>query len=257
MKLRSLLFLAAAFGLTLSAYADWGRRHTEPFSMQGDFAPDGTVTVHNVNGRVTIETWDRDAYAIEGEKKAKSQEDLDLIELQWDVDHDHIALKVKLPKKKGWFNWGNVDGQVDVTIKVPATVNLKDVSTVNGGVELSGLRGIVHASTVNGAVSARNLAGSAKLSTVNGGVTAEFDAVPDTARLELSTVNGGIKLRLPSDAGASIHGSVVNGSINADIPITMKGKIGRKSLNGTIGEGNAVIEMSTVNGGIKIQSMDS
>ncbi len=257
MKLRSLLLTAVALGLALTAHADWGRRHTEPFAMEGEFSPHGTVSIENVNGRIIIEAWDRNAYAIEGEKKAKSEEDLELIDLQTDVERDHIHLKVKLAKKKGWFSWGNVDGQVDITVKVPATARIKDVSTVNGGVKLTGLSGEVHASTVNGGVAAHNLSGSASLRTVNGGVVAEFDELSSDARLDLTTVNGGIKLRLPADAGATLHGSVVNGHIDADIPIMMKGKIGRKSINGTIGDGGAVIEMSTVNGGIKIQSHDS
>ncbi len=257
MKLRSLLLFGAALGLTLTAHADWGRRHTEAFNKEGAFSPTGTVRIENVNGRISIETWDQDAYAIVGEKKAKHEEDLELIDLQWDLSADHIGLKVKLPKKKGFFNWGNIDGQVDVTVKVPATARLEDISTVNGAVEISGVSGPVHASTVNGAVVAHNLSGSASLRTVNGGVKADFDRVESTARLKFETVNGGIRVRLPSDAGAAIRASVVNGHVEADLPITMQGKISRKSLRGTIGDGSAEISISTVNGGIKIEDIDS
>ena len=253
MKLRPLLFLGTALALSLNAHADWGRRHTESFSKGGDFSATGSVSIENVNGKITVETWDRDAYAIEGEKKSKSAEDLALIDLQWELSSDRIELKVRLPKKKGWFKLGNVDGQVDVVVKIPATARLDEITTVNGAVTITGVLGDVKASTVNGGIAASNLGGSARLRTVNGGVTADFDTLPPTARLKLETVNGGIKLRLPADAGASLRASVVNGHIDAEIPITMQGKIGRKSLNGTIGDGAAVIEMNTVNGGITIQ----
>ena len=253
MNARTLILALALPILALSAHADWGRNHAEPFAKSGAFTAQGTVSIENVNGKITIETWDRDSYAIEGEKKAKSDADLQLIDLQWDLSANHIGLKVKLPKKKGWFKWSNVDGQVDITVKIPATARLEEISTVNGGITLTGVMGDVKASTVNGSITASNLGGSARLRTVNGGVTADFDALSATARLKLETVNGGIKLRLPADAGASLRAAVVNGHINADIPITMQGTIGRKSLNGTIGDGAAVIEMNTVNGGITIQ----
>ncbi|WP_221032494.1 DUF4097 family beta strand repeat-containing protein [Actomonas aquatica] len=257
MKLRPFLIALFAFTLSLSARADWGSKVTEPFEFEGSFSPDGIVQVENVNGRITIEAWDRDAYAISGEKRAKNDDDLELIKIEQEIDRDRIYFKVKLGKKKGWFNWGNVNGSVNVTLHVPATVTVKEVSTVNGDVRISGLTGRTHASTVNGGLEAYNLAGATHMSTVNGGIRAEFTHVDPDARLEFSTVNGGIRLSLPADAGVHVSASVVNGHVEADLPITMKGRIGKKSINGTIGDGSASLKASTVNGSIRIYGTDT
>ena len=257
MKNRSLFVALSLFFFALSAHADWGRNRIEPFAKKGEFAAQGTVSIENVNGKITIETWDRNAYAIEGEKKAKSDEDLALIDLQWDVSAEHIGLKVKLPRKKGWFSWGNVDGQVDITLKIPATARVEKLETVNGGLCITGLSGSLRGSTVNGGIEALGLSGDVRLSTVNGGVRAEFSQVVAGSQLRFETVNGGVKLALPPDAGLTISGSVVNGHIEADIPITLKGAIGKKTLNGTIGDGGARLDVSTVNGSVRITPIDS
>jgi DUF4097 and DUF4098 domain-containing protein YvlB len=67
-------------------------------------------------------------------------------------------------------------------------------------------------------------------------------------------VNGSITLELPEGAGAEVSASNVNGGIETDFPITVRrvGFVGHR-LRGTIGDGGPRLELSTVNGSIRIR----
>lgn len=259
MKLRTYALPFLACCLAAVAHADWGRKYTESFRYEGTFLADGSVTIENVNGKIVLQTWDRDAYLIEGEKRTKREEDLARIEIQEDRAPDHLNVKVKLPKKGGgWFGGGStIDGSVELVITVPASAHVKALRTVNGGLEINGLTGPLRASTVNGGIAAHDLGGDAHISTVNGGVRVDFTHLDAAANLEFETVNGSIRVGLPADAGARVKGSVVNGHIESDLPLTLQGAIGKRSLNGTIGDGAASLSVSTVNGSIHLSATKS
>jgi DUF4097 and DUF4098 domain-containing protein YvlB len=78
---------------------------------------------------------------------------------------------------------------------------------------------------------------------------AEF---PDGAKF--STVNGGIVLRVPSYLNAHLKASVENGNIESDFPITVTGTVSRRRVEGTIGNGGQELQVSTVNGSIRLRN---
>lgn len=245
--------LLSAFVLAACSRAD-SYSYKEPISQAGPFSATGTLTVHNVNGEVEVLTWDRNEIKIEGEKSARSEEELGLIQLTIDRSTDRAAIEVKLPRRKsGWFGSGEIRANVRFVITVPATAHLEDIHTVNGGVKITGARGGTVASTVNGGVRAYDVTGSVSLSTVNGGVEARLAALSSGAVVRAKSVNGGITLSLPSNTGAKLEASAVNGGIDCDFPITVSGKLVGRHLQGTIGDGSSEISATTVNGGVKIR----
>jgi Putative adhesin len=226
-----------------------------PFTRSGAFSPTGEITLENVNGSVEIRTWDKNEILIEGERSAKTDEELGLIDLKIDLSESRAGIKVRLPKRSGvFFSSGNIRAVVRFKVTVPATATLAKISTVNSSVLIEGARGRVNASSVNGGVRANGLAGPAKLETVNGAINARFDAVAAQQELSFKTVNGQVIVSLPKDAGVQLRGSVVNGSIKCDFPLELgqKDKRGR-SLSGKIGDGRATLEAETVNGSVHIQ----
>jgi DUF4097 and DUF4098 domain-containing protein YvlB len=113
---------------------------------------------------------------------------------------------------------------------MPASSNLK-VATVNGGIKVVGLAAQVDASSVN------------------------------VGRLDqdcrFSTVNGKIVLAVAGPVNADLSASTVNGRIETDFPITAMGSLSRRSLKGRIGNGGPQLELSTVNGGIRIERLSA
>jgi DUF4097 and DUF4098 domain-containing protein YvlB len=57
---------------------------------------------------------------------------------------------------------------------------------------------------------------------------------------------------IPSSYSAHIETSTVNGGINVDFPVTLRGRID-KNLSFDIGNGGSTIRATTTNGGVKIR----
>ena len=143
------------------------------------------------------------------------------------------------------------DVSVKFTVKVPAGVRFVG-RTVNGGIVARDLQANAEAHTVNGGVELEST-GTARAETVNGGISVRFGRADWEGTLKLETVNGGIHVALPANAGVDVKAATVNGDIETEFPLTVKGKIGRRRLEGSIGGGGRLLEMETVNGGIELK----
>lgn len=71
--------------------------------------------------------------------------------------------------------------------------------------------------------------------------------------LSFSTVNGDITLDLPDDIDAELDASWLNGELDSDLPLMLQGRMGRRSARGTLGDGGPRLEVSTVNGSIRLR----
>jgi DUF4097 and DUF4098 domain-containing protein YvlB len=249
------LAATAAFFLVAAALARADSySFKESFSQTAPFNATGSLSLANVNGNIEIRTWDKNQILVEGEKSAKTEEELKQIELTIDLADNRAGVKVNLPKRSSWWFLGNtIRASVRFTITVPATAVIDWLQTVNSAVRIDGLRGPIKAESVNGAIHATGLGGDAQLTTVNGAIDAGFAALAPQQKLTFSTVNGSITVGLPKDAGATLHGSVVNGRISCDFPLELGQRVSGRNLSGTIGDGRASLHAATVNGSIAIK----
>jgi len=249
MKTSLTLLLLSAFATSVAS-ADV----TETIDETHPFAADGVIRVSNINGSVDITAWDQEEISVTAVKKGKTQSDLDRIEVIIEAQPDRLVIATKQERRPWWLWWKpGPKGSVRYTLRVPATVTLEKISTVNSNVAIDGVTGLVRANTVNGRVEAYGLAASATLTTVNGGTIAAFDRVPEDAHIKLSTVNGSCEVRLPAGVNARLDASTVNGSVRCDFPVAAT-KSTKKKVQGTLGDGGtAAIDLSTVNGSVSIR----
>jgi DUF4097 and DUF4098 domain-containing protein YvlB len=253
MKLRLPALVAATLVAAVFARAD-DYSFKEPFKQTGAFSPTGSLALENVNGDVEIRTWDRNEILIEGEKSAKTEEELKAIDLKMDISEGRAAIKARFPKRSGnWFAGNTIRASVRFRIVVPATASIERIATVNASVSVDGARGGTHVETVNGTIQASDLGGSARCKTVNGQIDASFTSVVAGQELSLETVNGSVTVGLPKDAGVVLATSVVNGRVSCDFPLTLGKSSGKQNLRGTIGDGRASLKAGTVNGNIHIE----
>lgn len=246
------IWTAVALGLMVTAMGAFAKEQlTEEINRTFKLAADGRLSLDNVNGNVKIETWDQAEVSVKAVKRGETKEDLDAVSIEFDSQADRLSVKTKPPEGRKKKKGNSV--QVEFSLTVPRGVNLKEVSLVNGNLEIDGVTGKIEASTVNGSLKARSLKNKAKLSSVNGRVDAGFAELPDDGEVKLNTVNGGLKLGLPAKPNAHISASTVNGGISNeyDLPVKKNFPIGRE-LHAHMGEGGADIELSSVNGGIEI-----
>jgi DUF4097 and DUF4098 domain-containing protein YvlB len=71
--------------------------------------------------------------------------------------------------------------------------------------------------------------------------------------LDFSTVNGRITLILPAQLNTDVRASTVNGEMESDFPMTVSGRFGPRRWRGTIGTGGRSLNLSTVNGEIRLK----
>ena len=152
----------------------------------------------------------------------------------------------------GRSNTRDNDTQVQFDVRVPSGVKFVG-RTVNGEVTAESLDADVEGHTVNGSVRI-STAGTARANTVNGSLDLSMGRAdwPDGAKF--STVNGEIVLRVPAFLSAHVMASVLNGTIESDLPISVTGAVSRRKLEGTIGNGGQELQLSTVNGSIRLKT---
>lgn len=155
------------------------------------------------------------------------------------------------PGEGGRLGARDNDVEVSFRVRVPEGVRLA-ARTVNGGISVGDLDADVDAATVNGSVRVQT-AGRAVARTVNGSIDARLGRADGSEPLSFETVNGRIEVELPEGAAADVDARTVNGSIDSDFPLEMRGRWSRTRASGEIGGGGRQLELRTVNGSIRLR----
>ena len=128
--------------------------------------------------------------------------------------------------------------------------------TSNGPIRLTQASGSMDAATSNSSINAR----FAKLSpqkplrfgSSNGSIDVAFEALAGN-ELRASTSNSSITVRLPASVNAQLRADTSHGSITSDFNVTVRsGTMGKDHLEGQIGEGGPLVQLSTSNGAIRV-----
>jgi hypothetical protein len=238
------------------AMADYREQQTAEWRKSYELQPGGRVEIGNVNGKIEVAPGAGNTVEIYAKKigKAASVEAakaaIERIQIIESAEGGVIKVETKIDRSGGGM-FNHSQGQVEYTVRMPANAELK-VTTVNGGVELSGLTGRVSAEATNGAVRGRDIAAEIDASTTNGGVEMDLAAVP-AGGVKLECTNGGIKLRLPTDARATIAARITNGGISTQgLSIQNRGEMSNRRLDADLNGGGPRISLEGTNGGIII-----
>jgi bifunctional DNA-binding transcriptional regulator/antitoxin component of YhaV-PrlF toxin-antitoxin module len=255
----ALPFLVVAAAATTAcdiAMADLRQKETAEWRKTYDLKPGGRLEISNVNGKIDVEPATGSSVEVVAEKSVRAasveaaKDALNRIEIQENASPDTVRIETKLQRAPGSFFHG-MNQEVHYRVKVPEALEVR-VTTVNGGIEVSGLKGRVVAETTNGGVKARDVSGPIDASTTNGGVEVDLAQVTDSGA-KLGCTNGGIKLTLPADARATISARITNGGINTSgVNIETSGENSRRRLEGRMNGGGPHIDIEGTNGGIRI-----
>ncbi len=244
----------------------FGKEKSEEFSKVLPLKSDGTFSIKNVNGSITVTTWKEEKVEIKALKTTKGDpEKLKQVKIEIESTPDSVFVDTVYPRGR------NIRVNVKYEVKVPEGVNLEDIRSVNGNVYVSGPIGNTNASTTNGKIRLDGASGALSLSTTNGRIEAVnvkgklgarstngsivLEVLSFEDSIEAKTVNGSITLRFGSleKIDADLRAKVVNGRISLDFPFTFQSiRKSKRSLEGKIGQGGPQISLRTVNGSIKI-----
>lgn len=150
-----------------------------------------------------------------------------------------------------------------------------DAQTSNGPVELTDVTGEAVVRTSNGRIHADHLKGPLQASTSNGAITADLSETADRPlRLEssngpvdvtlpskfsndvrINTSNGPITLHMPFEVNARVLARTSNSSVRSDFEVRMQGQFGKNRMDGSIGNGGPLLDLTTSNGPIRLLKM--
>jgi DUF4097 and DUF4098 domain-containing protein YvlB len=247
--------LVAAAGCDIVT-AEFRSEETAEWRKSFPLDESGRVEISNVNGKIDVQPAAGNTVQVVAIKKAKGPSSeaakaaLERIQITDEASAGHVKIETKIARSSGgMFNGGSL--QVEYRVRVPAGAEVK-LETVNGGIEVSGLKGRVNAETTNGGVEARDLSGTLVATTTNGGLDIDLARMPEGG-VKLECTNGGIKVRLPRDAKATISARISNGGIHADgLAIETIGDQSRRKLEGRLNGGGPRLDIEGTNGGITL-----
>jgi DUF4097 and DUF4098 domain-containing protein YvlB len=149
-----------------------------------------------------------------------------------------------------------------------------DAETSNGGVDLDSITGRLTVKTSNGRIHAEDLAGPCEAETSNGPVSLRFKDAPDgptrihtsngsvdvtmpkspKSGIRAETSNGSITIELPGSTAAHLNAQTSQSSISSDFDVSAtSGDKEKHHLEGNIGSGGPLVELTTHNGGIHLR----
>jgi DUF4097 and DUF4098 domain-containing protein YvlB len=249
-------WLAAAILASIAAPAAAQQHITKRAAV----APDATIEVSNVQGRVGVTAWDKS----EVELVAELESDKD--ELEFEATDRQVSIEVNRPDGK--YGRHSDEDDAILTLRVPKGARLI-VDTVSAEITVSGVRGEqelqsvsgevgtqafdepVAASSVSGEVTVTGSGGKAAVSTENvsgrstvTGVRGEFIAevvsgqiratVAAAERLDVSSVSGEIEIDAELTPTARVEMESVSGSLTLRLKPPINADFDIESFSGDI-----------------------
>ncbi len=224
----------------------------EAFSFEVAVAQQSRIRLEAINGNVKINgRSDTRSVIITGERMVESaslrdaEDHLDELEVQVREVADEVFVRTVQPRNSQHRNY-----VVHYTITVPKDLAVA-VTHINGNVDVEAIDNTVSVDHANGNVSLANVVGSATVKVINGFIDGDV-TLPRDGAIEMGTSNGNIDLAIPTSTSATLSASVINGLIRASNLTLQEQSDSPRSLDGTLGEGEGTIELTTLNGNISV-----
>ncbi|HYT64821.1 MAG TPA: DUF4097 family beta strand repeat-containing protein [Vicinamibacterales bacterium] len=190
------------------------------------------------------------------------------------ISVESISGSVKVTDIKGDVSANSVSGN----IRISGAGRISAAKTISGSVEISDAQvdGALESSSVSGDVILRrvnarridagSVSGNVKLDDLQcdrvsanstSGSVGFVGALARNGRYELKSFSGEVRLYLSGNAGFEVDANSFSGDIRSDFDIVTRGtqtnRRGRRTvLNGTFGDGSAVLDLTTFSGSIVI-----
>lgn len=214
----------------------------------------GTIAIDGKqNGGVSVKGWDQNQVLVRARVQtgAPTAAEAQALGQQVRIETSGGKIFASGPENRRDYHW-----DVSYEVFVPRRADLS-LETHNGGIAIADVNGRIDFSAVNGGVVLKRVGGAVKGSTTNGGLVVELTGDRwDGDSLDVSTTNGGVIMSIPENYSAHVETGTVNGGVNTDFPVTVKGQMS-KQLAFNLGSGGATVRAMTTNGGVHLKKATS
>ena len=166
------------------------------------------------------------------------------------ADVDTSGGKIELDRIAGDVNADTSGGSISANNLGSDAV----LDTSGGSISVEGVAGNLSADTSGGSIQIRGAAGRVEADTSGGSVTAYFDA-GNGAGGSLSSSGGRVTAYVDPAVALDIEASSSGGGVTVDLPITVRGKISRSSISGTLNGGGPLLSLHTSGGGVRLKEL--
>jgi len=220
-----------------------------------DLKPGARIDIQGINGRVEIQTSDTKTAEIFVRRTADSPSSLRRREMIVEQTSDGIIVRSRQNHVGLWDHLFGKDPKEEVTIKAPRQIALS-LRGVNGRINAADIDGSVEVRGVNGRVELGQVTEFAEISGVNGDISVGLNKLSGRG-VRVSGVNGGIEFKLANNVNADLTARGMNGSVRSEIPeITVDKDQFGGHYSARIGNGGAPIDISGVNGNVRLTRAD-
>ncbi|MBA3767603.1 MAG: DUF4097 family beta strand repeat protein [Acidobacteria bacterium] len=214
-------------------------------------SPGANVEVRGINGQVEIETADTTTAEVYILRTAANQTDLETRKVTVTATATSLVIQGENQRGGFWQNLWHGDVKHRVVLKVPRQIALT-IKGVNGPIRAGEVTGAVQISGVNGKVETAQTDGYSEISGVNGSVTVAIRQIGEKG-LRIKGINGAVELRFADKLNADIEARGINGRVKAELPdVVLQGEQERSKFNARIGTGGAPVNVSGVNGSVRL-----
>jgi len=226
------------------------------------------VSVSNINGQIEITGWDGDNVSVYAVKKSTfGEEELHKANISVTQTGNHLEIITKYTGQK------LIQTRVDYTIKVPYNTSIASLTTSNGGIQISKVKGdisatssngaiiiedvngIVSATTSNGHIEIRNTSGISDLRTSNAAISTEIQSIEDDINIETS--NGAVTVYINPLMNATLEMTTSNAKVKLQGISLNISLLEDTHVIGTLGINSLKIDIHTSNANIYLNKLQT
>lgn len=221
--------------------------------LDAPLAPGSILALQNDVGSITIDGQDvvncdvTATISVKAPTEEEAKELAEQIKIELEQNRNTLTVKIKKPQNKKRRSIS-----ISFNITVPKQTALQIGSDV-GEIRVSNITEKIEARTDVGTISCEEISGDIDLQADVGKVNVVYSKNALAAcNVTIKTDVGSIDITTPPDCSAAVQANTDVGSITTDMPLTIKGRVG-KNLQGKIGAGEGKLYLRTDVGSIRIR----
>jgi hypothetical protein len=229
------------------------RDFSYPEQMNPPAGSPPSLSVTNVNGKVTVSSWTQNTVSISGTVTARGLgSSPDQVFLSESNINGVISFRAVFPSGSLFQLSDSYEAQITILIPLSTRFGLLKIDTVNGGIDARIQNATtVQLNTVNGGIAINCVyCSSIAASTNNGPVSATFSSLESSGQYTLTSINGNVAMIVPLTAGFNVHADTTNGTVDVSgVSLQPTGTVQLSNdKTGKVGSGGASVRLHTVNG---------
>jgi hypothetical protein len=230
-------------------------RYEKTVKVQAPLESGSTLAADTSYGSITVRGADTNecsvlaTICVQAPSEVEAAEIAEKVEIELEPSARTLTVRAHKPQLKN-YRWISISYQ----ITVPTQTNIKCADSY-GSIECKNINGLIQADTSYGGVKCRNIISEQlNVSSSYGNIDIEYsDLAPAEIQADVRNSYGSIDFIAPPGFTGQVELSTSYGSVNTDLPITLRGEISRTRIKGIVGEGNGELIVKNNYGSIRIE----